>query len=225
LRIVQAAGVRGAREARGLVVVIDVLRAFTVSAYALAGGAREVVYVADLERAREVAAGIPGAVLSAEVDGLPVAGIAISNSPTMVAATDMAGRTLVQRSSAGVQSLAAATGATSLFAASLVVAAATARQVIELEPELVTLVASRPDHPEDAACAEYLAELLRGGKPDLEALLGPLRASSRYLGLAAGGVAGFPTSDLELSLAADRFDFALPVERSAAGLLLVTPTR
>lgn len=221
MRIVRAAGVEGARDARGVVVVIDVLRAFTVSAYALAGGALEVLYVADLERAREVAAGIPGCVLSAEVDGLPVTGIAISNSPTMIAAADLAGRTLVQRSSAGVQSLAAADAAAHLFAAGLVVAGATARQVLELGPELVTLVASRPDHPEDRACAEYLAGLLEGRRPDLEALLEPLRASDRYAELMSDAVPGFPAGDLDLALDLDRFDFALPVEQGGDGLLRV----
>ena len=221
MRIVHAAGVEGAREARGVVVVIDVLRAFTVSAYALAGGAREVVYVADLERARALAAGIPGAVLCAEVDGLPVEGIPISNSPTMIAAADLAGRTLVQRSSAGVQSLAAAAGARQLFAAGLVVAGATAREVLRLEPELVTLVASRVDHAEDLACTGYLAGLLEGATPDLAALLVPLRTSSRYAELAGDRVPGFPSTDLELALALDRFDFALPVERSVDGLLRV----
>jgi 2-phosphosulfolactate phosphatase len=221
VRIAYAAGVEGAREARGVVVVIDVLRAFTVSAYALAGGAEEVVYVADLERAREVAAGIPGAVLCAEVDGLPVPGIPISNSPTMIAAADLAGRTLVQRSSAGVQSLAAAAGASHLFAAALVIAGATVRAVLRLEPELVTLVPSRVDHPEDLACGGYLAGLLEGGTPDLEALLTPLRSSRRYAEMARGGVPGFPGTDLGLALVLDRFDFALPVDRGADGLLRV----
>jgi len=221
VRIILAAGEEGARKARGVVVVIDVLRAFTVSAYALAGGAREVLYVADLERAREVAAGIPGAVLSAEVGGLPVAGVAISNSPTMIEAADLAGRVLVQRSSAGVQSLAAVAGATSLFAAGLVVAGATARGVLDLKPELVTLVASRADHPEDGACAAYLAGALEGSRPDLDDLLRVLRASGRYAELAGGSVPGFPATDLALALELDRFDFALPVERSEDGLLRV----
>jgi 2-phosphosulfolactate phosphatase len=221
VRIIMAVGEEGARKARGVVVVIDVLRAFTVSAYALAGGAREVLYVADLERAREVAAGIPGAVLSAEVGGLPVAGVAISNSPTMIEAADLAGRVLVQRSSAGVQSLAAVAGATSLFAAGLVVAGATARAILDLEPELVTLVASRADHPEDGACAAYLAGALEGSRPDLDDLLRVLRASGRYAELAGGSVPGFPATDLALALELDRFDFALPVERSEDGLLRV----
>ena len=101
------------------------------------------LYVADLEEARSVASGIPGAVLCAEVDGLPVPGVAISNSPTMVAAADLAGRTLVQRSSAGVQALTAAAGSADyLFAACLVVAGATAQAIGDRDPMLVTLVVS-----------------------------------------------------------------------------------
>lgn len=207
-------------------VVIDVLRAFTVTAYALAGGAEEVIYVADLERARRVAAGIPGAVLCAEVDGLPVAGVAISNSPTMVVAADLAGRILVQRSSAGVQALAAAAPtASGLLAASLVVAGATAARIRKLDPPLLTLLASRPDHHEDAACSAYLEALLEGSRPDLEALLAPLRASERHAEFARGGWPGFPATDLELSLLADRFDFALPVETGEHGHLRVRLAR
>jgi 2-phosphosulfolactate phosphatase len=221
MEISHATGIEGARNARGIAVVIDVLRAFTVSAYALAGGARECLLVTTTDEGRAFAAAIPGALLSAEEGGLPVPGIAISNSPTMIGAADVAGRTVVQRSSAGVQSLTAATGATSLFAAGLVVAGATARRVVELEPEVVTLVSSRADHPEDGACAAYLAGLLEGSRPNVDALLEVLRASRRYADLAAGSVPGFPATDLVLSLDLDRFDFALRVERGEDGLLRV----
>ena len=203
-------------------VVIDVLRAFTVSACALAGGAAEVVYVPGLEDARALAAAIPGALLSAEVDGLPVPGVAISNSPTMVTNTDLGGRTLVQRSSAGVQALAmAAPTASGLLAAGLVVAGATAAEIIRRQPPLVTVLPSRTDHQEDTACAGYLEGLLRGERPDLDALLAPFLASDRYRELARGGVPGFPASDLEIALDLDRFDFALPVETGADGRLRV----
>ena len=59
-------GVAGARQAGGTVVVIDVLRAFTVSAYALAGGAVECRLVAEVEEARRLAECIEGSVISAE---------------------------------------------------------------------------------------------------------------------------------------------------------------
>jgi 2-phosphosulfolactate phosphatase len=227
MRIVHAGGLAGARAARGTVVVIDVLRAFTVSAYALAGGARECRLVADLDHARALAASIPGAVLSAEVEGLPVEGIPISNSPTMIRAAALSGRTLVQRTSAGTQCAAAATGADRLFAGSLVVASATAAEIAAEAPEMITLVAAGEDrdHPEDRACARYIEGLLRGETPDLEELLKPLRASPRARQLEAGRWPGFPASDLELSLTPDRFDFAMPVTREGGVLRLTARPR
>src|SRR4030088_2359944 len=98
VEIVHALGIEGARQARGNVVVIDVLRSFTVSAYALAGGARECRLVSTIEEARALAATIPGAILCAEVDALPVEGIPISNSPTQIREVDLKDRVLVQRS-------------------------------------------------------------------------------------------------------------------------------
>jgi 2-phosphosulfolactate phosphatase len=223
---VRAEGVDGARSARGVVVVIDVLRAFTVTAFALAGGAREVIYVADIEEALRLRASIPNSILSAEVDGLPVAGVPISNSPTMISAADLRGRTLVQRSSAGVQALAAVPAtADALYAASLVVARATVGDVLLQEPELVTLVPSRPDHLEDVACARYLEALLGSTTANLEDLLDGFRSSERYLSLARGEVPGFLPGDLDLALVADTFDFSLPVSRGADGLLRVARQR
>lgn len=222
MRVVHRDGLAGARAARGTVVVIDVIRAFTVSAYALGGGATECRLVAEVSEARDLAASIPGAVVSAEVEGLPIEGIDISNSPTMVRDADLRGRTLVQRTSSGTQGVVAATGADRLFACSLAVAAATARALRAEDPELVTMVATGSDrgHPEDRACAEYVEGLLLGDRPDLQALLAPLVATDRYRKLVAGGWPGFPPSDIELSVAADRFDFAMPVERDDLGLRL-----
>jgi len=204
------------------VVVIDVLRAFTVSAYALAGGAVECRLVAEVDEARALAGCIDGAVISAEVEGLPVEGIAISNSPTMVRDADLRGRTLVQRTSSGTQGVVAAAGAERLFACSLTVASATARAIRRSAAELVTLVATGADrgHPEDAACAAYVEAVLRDERPDLDALLAPLYRTERYGRLVGGGWPGFPATDVELSLAADRFDFAMPVGRDALGLRL-----
>jgi 2-phosphosulfolactate phosphatase len=222
VRIVHCDGVSGARMARGTVVVIDVLRAFTVSAYALAGGASECRLVGTVEEARALAGRIDGAVLSAEVEGLPVEGIAISNSPTMVRDADLRGRTLVQRTSSGTQGVVAATDADRLFACSLAVASATARAIVAAAPELVTFVATGSDrgHPEDRACAEYVEAALLGRSPDLDELLAPLRRTERYRRFTAGSWPGLPATDVDLCLAADQFDFAMPVERDELGLRL-----
>src|ERR1700680_2154802 len=79
--VIHATGLGGARQARGIAVVVDVLRSFSVSAYALAGGARECRLVTTIDEARSLAESVPGALLSAEEGALPGAGIAISKSP------------------------------------------------------------------------------------------------------------------------------------------------
>jgi 2-phosphosulfolactate phosphatase len=211
VQIVHATGIEGARRARGTVVVIDVLRSFTVSAFALAGGARECRLVPTTAEARALASSIPGAVLCAEEDALPIQGIAISNSPTQIRAADLKDRVLVQRSSAGTP-VVAAVDSQDIFAASLAVARATVQACLLRDPATLTLIASA-DYPEDHACARYMEGIVRGEEADLESLLQPLFESARYQRVMSGTWPGFPPTDLELALEADRFDFAMPVTR------------
>jgi 2-phosphosulfolactate phosphatase len=219
MEIVHATGVEGARSARGVVVVIDVLRSFTVSAYALAGGARECLLVATVDEALSLARAIPEAIVCAEEHALPIAGIAISNSPTQINEADVNGKTLIQRSSAGTPVMGAVESGEGMFAGSLVVASATAQACLLRRPSTVTLVASA-DFPEDHACARYLEALMRGTRLDLNPLLQPLRDSDRYRRVMASQWPGFPPTDIELSLAVDRFDFAMPATRQGGHIAL-----
>ena len=212
-------GIEGARQARGLAVVIDVLRSFTVSAYALAGGARECRLVTTTDEARALAAATPDTVICAEEDGLPVRGIAISNSPTQIVAAELEGCILIQRSSAGTPVAAAVREGVDIFAASLVVARATVQACLLMRPVALTLVASA-DFPEDHACALYMEAIIRGETPDIDRLLRPLKDSERYAHLITGTWPGFPATDLELALQPDRFGFAMPVTREAGYLEL-----
>jgi 2-phosphosulfolactate phosphatase len=205
-------GVDGARGARGVVVVIDVLRSFTVSAYALAGGARECLLVSKTAEARALHDKIPGSLICAEEDALPVPGIPLSNSPTQITQADLNGRVLIQRSSAGTRVMSEVESADELYAASLVVARATVRACLTKQPRTVTLIASA-DHPEDHACATYMEGLLRGEEPDLVTLLRPLRESARFARAKSGTWPGFPPTDLDLALVPDRFEFAMPATR------------
>jgi 2-phosphosulfolactate phosphatase len=219
LRVLHGLGVEGARQATGTVVVIDVLRAFTVSAFALAGGARECVLVPTVDEARALASATPDALISAEVDGLPIPGITISNSPTQIQAAKLRGRVLVQRTSAGTPVINAVDGSLSVYAASLVVARATAQACLLTRTDSITLIASA-DFPEDHACARYIEALMLGQEPAIDELLEPLRRSERYDKLASGQWPGFPATDLDLALTPDRFNFAMPASRAGDHVVL-----
>ena len=157
-----------AARSRGVVVVIDVLRAFTLSALALHAGAREIRCVRSVEDAfAERAAAPPGTLIMGEAGTRAVEGFDLENSPTQLLELDVRDRVLVHRSSAGTQGIvAAAPVAEHLFAASFVCAGATAAALRALDPDEVTFVLTGADHrdgDEDRACADYVTALVLAG--------------------------------------------------------------
>ncbi len=92
-------------EADCVVVVIDVLRAFTTAAFAFDRGADEILLVSTVEEAFELQDRNSDCLLIGEVDGLPIKGFDLPNSPTAVAKMDLSSRRLIQRTTAGTQGI------------------------------------------------------------------------------------------------------------------------
>jgi 2-phosphosulfolactate phosphatase len=203
-----------AAHAGGLVVVVDVLRAFTLAALALGAGARAIRCVATVEEALALRQANPGSLAMGEHHhGRRVPGFDLGNSPTELADADVDGRLLIHRTSAGTQGLVrAAAGAAQLFAASFVCAGATARAVQAAAPEQVTFVSTGVDHrdgDEDIACAEYIAALLTSPSPvDPATYLARVAAADAAQSF-LGDDADFPRSDLDHAVRLDAVDFAL----------------
>jgi 2-phosphosulfolactate phosphatase len=159
-------GLDGARAALGTAVIVDVFRAFTTAAFAIAAGAREVVLLADHEQALAMKALDPSVFLTGEIGGRPIPGFDLGNSPSAIRHIDLSGRRVVQRTSAGTQGVVAATKARRIVLGSLVIAGATLRHVRAIGDD-VTLVAMGTNEIEDAdedlACALYLERQLITG--------------------------------------------------------------
>ena len=230
MRVRRTSLLAGARAAEGHVVIVDVYRAFTTAAFCIAAGAREIVLVSTVEEAirlrdadREaLVSTAPAPFLTGEVGGRPVDGFDVGNSPAAIQGLDLAGRRVIQRSSAGTQGVVAATRAEEIVLGSFVTASATCRYLAS-RAELVTIVAmgdegTRPAE-EDEACAAYLEGLLEGRPvPRPPAVLMRSGWEDRLW------PEWFPREDAELACDVDRFDFALPVSREA-GLLIARPVR
>ncbi len=210
----------GAERATGSVAVIDVFRAFTTAAVALANGASHIVMVGTVEEAVALRTSGAADVCMGEVRGRKPDEFDLGNSPFELLTVSLAGATIVQRTSAGTQGVvAAARGANRLYAASLVTASATARALHSGPPDHITLVAMgdngtvRTD--EDELCALHLRNLLEGRPGDPEAV--------RRVILAGGEAGRFrdPTrshllpGDLEVALDIDRYGFAVRVRLEA----------
>lgn len=198
----------------GVVVVIDVLRAFSVAAMALQAGARAVRCVTTVDAALTEAAANPGSLSMGESDDHRRGDLDLPNSPSAVVDADVAGRLIVHRSRAGTQGIvAAAPVATSLYAASFLCAGATARCIADENPAEVAFVLTgvgEREGDEDRACADYLTELLQGHTPDPAPYLERVRTSDTAA-LFDPGTPDLPPSDVELCARIDTVDFALHV--------------
>lgn len=204
--------VEGARAARGIAVVIDVFRAFSLAPYATAAGAR-VVPVAATETAFELKARHPDWLIAGERHARPLPGFDFGNSPHDVSRGAVRGRTIVHTTHAGTQGLTRAEGADEVLTASLVNAGAIVRYLRARAPERVSIVRmghqARERCAEDDACAEILAARLGGRGLDERALVESLRTAPAAQKFHDPAATYAPLEDLELCLALDRFDFVL----------------
>jgi 2-phosphosulfolactate phosphatase len=219
MQIEIADGVAGARAARGTAVIIDVFRACTTIACAIAGGAARVLPVGEVEEARALRARLPDALLAGERQARRLHGFDAGNSPTDLAAFDLRGRTLLYTTQAGTQGLVNATGAGEVLTGAFVNISAVAAYLAARRPAQVTLVRmgheARERCVEDDLCAQCLVDLLQGGDPKLSRVRELLRdapAARKFFDPACDWA---PQGDFDICTDVDRFDFALRLRRAA----------
>lgn len=227
MEITCASLLEGARSARGTAVIIDVFRAFTCTPLLFALGIEKSILVATPDQAFSLKQKDPDLILLGEIDGIPIQGFDLGNSPSEILGKSPSffeGRTVVQRTSSGVQGvLAAMDGADEVLLGSYAVARATSRYILAKKPKRVSLVAMGwsmvEKAPEDEWCARYFSHLLDGAPYDhLQALREIVfhRATQKFL--RTEGPA-FPPEDPVLCLQRDMYESVFRATR--AGDLVV----
>ncbi|WP_405009500.1 2-phosphosulfolactate phosphatase [Kitasatospora sp. NBC_01539] len=196
-------------EAPTVAVVVDVMRAFTVAAWAFARGAEKIVLAGSLDEALALKARHPDWV--ALKDGPPAPGFDAVNSPALLRSVDLGGRTVVQKTTAGTVGALAVKEASLVLCAGFVVAEATARLLRARECGSVTFVVTGEDGraEEDLACAQYIARRAAGAEADAAEFLRRAGGSLAATELAEGVRQGAHPDDVALCLELDRFPFAM----------------
>jgi 2-phosphosulfolactate phosphatase len=206
----------------GIVLIIDVLRAFSTAAYAFSRGAKEIILVSAVEEALALKAQIPNAKAMGEVGGLPPEGFDFGNSPTRILEHDLTGMTIIQRTGAGTQGAVRCVNAKVMLATSFVVAKPTIDYVLRSNPQEITFVITGGEgNDEDTACAEYLEKQFTGQAIDAESYIRRVIASRDALQHISDHPQ-FPKSDLDYCTRIDAFDFAMPIIRKNGQLLMQT---
>ena len=213
----------GARRARGVVIIVDVFRAYTTAAVALSRGARKIVLVAEVEEALALRRDGVGELCMGEVGGMRPEGFDFNNSPSQLSRADVEGKTIIQSTRAGTVGMNAAEGAEQLYGGSFAVASATAEAVGRLDPELVTIVAmgseGRVRTDEDEQCALFLRNLLLGVTPGYDSVRALVLAGREARKYGNPATPHFPSEDRDMAMTIDSHAFAIRVTRDQ-GLLV-----
>jgi 2-phosphosulfolactate phosphatase len=209
--------VAGAREARGIAVVIDVFRAFSVAPHAFDMGALRVFPVGEVDEAFELGRRFPGAVLAGERHARRLPGFDAGNSPTEMRALDLRGRVLVHTTHAGTQGLVNACQADEVLTGAFVNISAVCRYLKARGAARLSLVRmgheARERCAEDDLYAECLGKLLRDQPAPLAEVRDRLKkapAARKFFDPACDWA---PRDDFDYCTEVDRFDFVLRLKR------------
>lgn len=216
----------GARKARGLTVIIDVFRAFSTACYACHSGAVKIIPVGSIDLAYRLKEQNPDYILLGERNEQKPEGFDFGNSPSLLVAEKIAGKTLVHTTSSGTQGIANATNAPEIITGSFVNAGAIVRYIRQQNPAVVSLVcmgyACEYPTDEDTLCAEWIKNELetppglpsRGGEKSkrFAEMVEIIRYGSGARFFDPGKQSWSPQADFELCLDLNRFDFVLKVE-------------
>ena len=222
MRVIRKSCARGAREAEGLAVIIDVFRAFSCEPLFFHFGVKRVILEPDPEKALALKHQHPEFILAGEINEVPLAGAELGNSPfeIILKGSDyFKGKTVIHRTTAGVTGVAAACErAEEVILGSFVMAAAVARYIRRKNPDRVTLVAmgdrAEVKSPEDEACADYLEHLLNDKPYDPVKTLEAVVFQSTAQKFIQGDKPYLPKEDPIFCLQRDLFDLVLSVKRT-----------
>lgn len=127
---------KGADQAQGLAVVIDVFRAFSLECYLFSRGVQKIYAVGREETAWELKREHPEYLMAGERGGVILPGFDYGNSPSQTEHADFQGKILIHTTSAGTQGLVhtCAAGADEIITGSLVNASAIASYIANRNP-------------------------------------------------------------------------------------------
>jgi 2-phosphosulfolactate phosphatase len=203
----------GARNAKGVAVIIDVFRAFTVACYAYDSDAARIIATSDPEESLRLKKVYSNSVLIGERNERKIEGFDLGNSPTEILKTNLHGKTVIQTTTAGTNGLVNAKDADVVLTGSIVNFTAISNYIKFLNPDVVSLVAmgyrAEISTEEDILCAEMLEASIKGKSLNFDKRIQDLRHSSGKRFFSPENIDFSPPSDFFLCTMPDRFNFVL----------------
>ncbi|MCU7729885.1 2-phosphosulfolactate phosphatase [Actinoplanes sp. KI2] len=203
--------------AGSIVVVIDVIRAFTTAAVAFERGATDIYCTPSIGAALRLRQIHTDRILVGEERGLKPADFDFGNSPYEMSKARLVGRGLIQATSNGTLGLARPQDVAALLATSAVNVGATARWIDMNHARTPCVIVCTGRTAEDWVCARYLRDVLEGMDPRPADLIEGIRRGAAEHAQAYSVRSASERVDLSFDLPfcndIDRSDFAMVAHR------------
>lgn len=163
------------------VIVIDMLRATSVIITALKNGCKEVRAVLTIDEAVKIAdSDRKNYILGGERDAVKIKGFDFSNSPIEYTENKISGKKLIMTTTNGTKAINGCKEAKSILIAAMINAKAAAKQVIELNNDLVIVNAGTNGEfsIDDFICSGYIISLI---KADTDVKLMDIATTALYV--------------------------------------------
>jgi 2-phosphosulfolactate phosphatase len=205
--------IEGAKKAKGLTVIIDVFRAFSLECYLFNQGAKEIIAVGDINLAYQLKEKHRDYILIGERNERIPEGFDYGNSPTIIQNIDFNNRTIIHTTSAGTQGLINATSASEIITGSFVNADAIVNYIKSENPNDVSLVcmgySTLYPTEEDTFCAEYIMNTLNGVETNFSKILEIIRNTSGKRLFEKENQAHSPENDFYMCTDLNKFNFVI----------------
>lgn len=199
----------------GLVVVIDVLRAFTTACYAMNSKPKDYIVVSEIETAHKLKKENPKYILMGERHGYMIPGFDYGNSPAEIKDIDFSTETIVHTTTLGTRGIISALKHTNdVITGSFVNAKAVINYIKTENPSDVYLFCTCgiADDNEDLMLAKYIKGYFENKPLDINVIRENLKKHKSGISYLTEPRTEYSTSDFYLSLELDKFNFVIKAD-------------
>jgi len=216
-------GFKNAYKAKGLTVVIDVLRAFTTACFIIGNEAKEIIAIANLKLAYQLKQQHPSWLLIGERMGVKQTGFDFGNSPLEIENVSFKNKTVILTTSLGTQAINLVSQASEIITGAFVNVQAVINYIKKKNPQHVSLVCTDAEFKddEDIMLAKYIQGQLKNNPLDFNQIKKHLHNLPQLKQFLAHPLSSTYPQDFRLALELDRFDFILKAERNNNNLIVL----
>ncbi|MDO8657631.1 MAG: 2-phosphosulfolactate phosphatase [Candidatus Levybacteria bacterium] len=195
-----------------LVVVIDVLRAFTTACFAMNNNTRDYIIVSNIDSARKLKKENPNYILIGERHGFKIPGFDYGNSPEEIKNVDFSNKTIVHTTTLGTKGIINALKHTKeIITGSFVNARAVINYIKKENPNVVYLFSTYGlfDGNEDLMFAEYIKGYFENKPLDINLIKKNLMTHESGIRYLVNPRTEYSKRDFYLALELDKFNFVI----------------